>query len=178
MASGLAQARRSGVRSTVRPSGDSCGSTPVEGGVDNDYVWPPDPVGSSDLSGEFDWLLALDIVSTATMIVPGVGLVAGAAINGVVLATRIVVTGVRATATVCKLTTAVKAVSQATKTIFENNNIVRIGNQANGSFRISFGAHAKHWKNLTKLRQRTQPWHAHFERTKGAIISHKTNRTI
>lgn len=25
---------------------------PIQGGVDNDYVWPPDPVGSHDLSGE------------------------------------------------------------------------------------------------------------------------------
>lgn len=61
---------------------------PVEGSVDNDYVWPTDPIGSSDLSGEFDWLLALDIVSTAIMFVPGVGTVAGLALKAVSLVAR------------------------------------------------------------------------------------------
>jgi YD repeat-containing protein len=32
---------------------------PIEGGVDNDYVWPTDPIGKSDLSGEFAFLAAL-----------------------------------------------------------------------------------------------------------------------
>jgi RHS repeat-associated protein len=28
---------------------------PIEGGVDNDYVWPTDPIGKSDLTGMFEW---------------------------------------------------------------------------------------------------------------------------
>ncbi|WP_435744002.1 hypothetical protein [Microbacterium sp. PMB16] len=70
---------------------------PVEGGVDNDYVWPTDPIGSSDLSGQFDWLLALDIVSTAAMFVPGLGTVVGGAIKVVVVAARVVYYGAKFT---------------------------------------------------------------------------------
>ncbi|MFS0794508.1 PA14 domain-containing protein [Microbacterium sp. 1P10AE] len=61
---------------------------PVEGGVDNDYVWPTDPVGKNDLTGtEWDWGLTLDIaltvVSVALLFVP-----AGAIVSGVVFAAR------------------------------------------------------------------------------------------
>jgi RHS repeat-associated protein len=63
---------------------------PVEGGVDNDYVWPTDPIGKNDLTGKFevDWLTVLDVASVALMFVPGVGTVAGLGIRAATLGVR------------------------------------------------------------------------------------------
>lgn len=44
-----------GARLNVPALGRFLQVDPVEGGVDNDYVWPTDPVGKSDLSGRAWW---------------------------------------------------------------------------------------------------------------------------
>ncbi|MGN7969221.1 hypothetical protein [Microbacterium sp. 22296] len=63
---------------------------PAEGGVDNDYVWPTDPIGKNDLTGKFevDWLAVLDVASVALMFVPGVGTVAGLGLRAATLGVR------------------------------------------------------------------------------------------
>ncbi|MHC9046103.1 hypothetical protein ACYX8G_16080 [Microbacterium saperdae] len=44
-----------GARLDVPALGRFLQVAPVEGGVDKDYVWPTDPIGSSDVSGKAAW---------------------------------------------------------------------------------------------------------------------------
>jgi RHS repeat-associated protein len=60
---------------------------PVQGGTDNNYVYPTDPVNDFDLDGTFSWKRALSFVTTVATIasfIPGpIGLVAtGVAVAG------------------------------------------------------------------------------------------------
>ena len=76
-----------GARLYVPTLGRFLQTDPIEGGVDNDYTWPTDPIGKADLDGRFDWVLALDVVSIALIFVPG-GPIVGLAIRAVTVAAR------------------------------------------------------------------------------------------
>ncbi|WP_151199612.1 PA14 domain-containing protein [Cryobacterium sp. LW097] len=69
-----------GARQYVPALGRFLEVDPVEGGVENDYGYPSDPVNEFDLSGKFkvDWWLVADIAMIALMFVPGGALISAA----------------------------------------------------------------------------------------------------
>jgi len=50
---------------------------PVEGGVDNSYVWPTDPVNSSDISGQFAIIIPIIVIAVAAVFAAAAGLLGG-----------------------------------------------------------------------------------------------------
>ncbi len=86
-----------GARVYVPSLGRFLSVDPVEGGVDNAYVYPTDPVNKLDLTGmfEIDWWLVAEIASIAIMFIPGVGTAAGLAIRGGLAIAKLAVTATR-----------------------------------------------------------------------------------
>jgi hypothetical protein len=74
-----------GARQYVGGLGRFLSVDPVEGGVDNDYVYPNDPINAFDLDGKkINWHavgIAVDVASIAIMFIPGIGTAVGGSIR-------------------------------------------------------------------------------------------------
>ncbi len=142
---------------------------PVDGGNDNRYTYPADPINNFDLDGQINWWLVGEIALTvATLVIPGgavVGLVARAAIWGyraykAYRAVRAISSVVRVSRTArvgSRLSTVARKVSDTLK---RYKTYVRPTRGAEGQRRLSIGQAKKYWNKTHK----GPKWNLHIER--------------
>lgn len=77
-----------GARLYAASTGRFLSIDPVQGGSENRYTYPPDPINRTDLDGNVDWWLVAEIaVTVASIAIPG-GALVGLAVRGVMWGVR------------------------------------------------------------------------------------------
>jgi RHS repeat-associated protein len=186
---GYTQTIQMGARTYIPVLGRFTGVDPQEGGNENPYVYPPDPVNDQDLDGNAGWSLksvikGVTAVASIGSMIPGpIGMIAsGVAVAGyaaqgnyrqaAVYGAGIALAAVGAGAGIAAIKAVARAgvVAKISQKIANGNNVLRIGRTTPGAaFRMSIGPAPKSYRSISPVKKILSPIHVHIELKKVGI---------